>query len=71
MNEIPLSTALDAQIVACPRCVAHLTFFRNHPFRIDACGFESYSLDCPTCYAQLEGLIDPVDEALLLSQTAP
>jgi hypothetical protein len=71
MSETSLSTAPDVQIIACPRCVAQLTFARNYPSRIDACGFESYRLDCPTCSARLECFIDPTDEELLLSQTAP
>jgi hypothetical protein len=71
MSETPLSTALDAQIIDCSRCAARLTFTRNYPSRIDACGFEIYSLDCPKCYARLECFIDFTDEALLLSQTGP
>jgi hypothetical protein len=71
MSETSLSTASDAQIIACPRCAAGLTFVGNYPSRIAACGFESYNLNCPQCYARFEGLIDATDEALLLSQTGP
>jgi hypothetical protein len=71
MTETSLSTASDAQIIACPRCAVWLTFARSYPSRIDACGFENYSLNCPKCYARFEGFIDPADEALLLSQTEP
>ena len=63
----PLSTVSHAQFVGCPRCAARLMFSRLQPPRIDACGFESYSLDCPECDAALAGVIDPADEALLLS----
>ena len=70
MGDTPLSAASDAQIIACPRCVAQLTFVRTYPSHIDACGFESYHLDCPTCDARLECFIDPIDEEPLLSQTA-
>jgi hypothetical protein len=56
---------------ACPQCVTQLTFSKSYPSRIDACGFETYSLDCPACAARLECFVDPADEALLFSQTTP
>jgi hypothetical protein len=34
---------------------------------MDSCGFESYSLKCDQCGAQLVGIIDPADDQLLLS----
>jgi hypothetical protein len=46
-------------------------FYRNRAPHIDACGFESYSLECEECGTPLAGIIDPFDEALLLTQTAP
>lgn len=55
----------------CPQCVTSLKFSKNYPSRIDACGFETYSLECPTCAARLECLVDPADEALFLSRAAP
>jgi hypothetical protein len=70
-TETPPSTAFHAQTIVCPECVTQLTFSRNNTSRIDACGFETYSLDCPTCAARLECLVDPSDEALLLSKTTP
>jgi hypothetical protein len=48
-----------------------LTFWRSNPPQIDACGFESYRLDCPECGAALAGIIDPADDALLLSECEP
>jgi hypothetical protein len=42
-------------------------FCRSSTPRIDACGFESYSLECKECGAPLAGIIDPYDEALLFS----
>jgi hypothetical protein len=56
---------------ACPQCVTQLMFSKSYPSRIDACGFETYSLNCPACAARLECLVDPADETLLLSQTTP
>ncbi len=35
---------------------------------IDACGFESYSFECVECDSALTGIIDPYDDALLLSE---
>jgi hypothetical protein len=67
--ERPIKAA-DGQIVACPRCSAHLVFSRSYNPRIDACGFESYSLECKECGAALAGIIDPADEALLLADLA-
>jgi hypothetical protein len=71
MSEALFSAASDAQVIACPRCGTGWSFARSYPSRIDSCGFENYSLNCPKCYARFEGFIDPTDEALLLSQTAP
>jgi hypothetical protein len=55
----------------CPQCVTPLNFSKSYPSRIDACGFETYSLDCPTCTARLQCIVDPADEALLLSPAVP
>jgi len=62
------STALlEAQIVACPACAARLMFSRSDAPDIDACGFESYRFACRECGTALAGIIDPSDDALLLS----
>jgi len=59
-----------AQPVACPGCGAHFTFCRSeHPF-IDACGFESYTFACKECGAALSGIVDPFDDALLITAMA-
>lgn len=42
-------------------------FCRSSAPNIDACGFESYSLECTDCKSLLGGIIDPADEALLLA----
>lgn len=64
-----LATAV-AQSVACPRCDARLPFRRRRHPHIDSCGFESYSLACAACGAALAGIIDPCDDALLLTEVA-
>jgi hypothetical protein len=61
---------LDAQVIVCPRCAAKLTFARNNAFHVDECGFESYGLECVACSAALAGIIDPFDDALLVSESA-
>ena len=55
------------QACYCPRCEAALIFWRSCIPAIDSCGFESYSLACEQCGAGLAGIIDPADDALLLS----
>jgi hypothetical protein len=53
--------------VACPKCDASLMFYRSDKPHIDECGFESYSLKCRACGSMLVGIIDPADDALLLT----
>jgi hypothetical protein len=59
----------NALAVACPRCNAALPFLRSETPHIDDCGFESYRLKCNECHSELAGIIDPFDDALLLSET--
>jgi hypothetical protein len=56
--------------IACPRCSAPITFTRSHMPHIDECGFENYRLECQECGAPLAGIIDPADDALLLTDLA-
>jgi hypothetical protein len=60
-----------AQVVACPACDARLSLARSRIPSIDACGFESYSLECKRCGAALAGVIDPFDERFLFSEIVP
>ena len=62
-----VSLMSSAHATACPRCHARLMFCRSSAPNIDACGFESYSLECTDCKSLLGGIIDPADEALLLA----
>jgi len=58
-----------AQAIACPSCNALLPFTRSEMPHIDECGFESYRLQCTECSTELAGIIDPFDDALLLSES--
>jgi hypothetical protein len=53
--------------VDCPKCGARLTLLRSRLPPIDSCGFESYILECENCATVLVGVVDPLDEALLVT----
>jgi hypothetical protein len=59
---------LPAQPVACPGCGARFAFCRSRHPAIDACGFESYSFTCDECGASLSGIVDPLDDTLLITK---
>ena len=64
--------AYDTAIVAsCPKCKVNLKLFRSSIPQIDSSGFESYSFQCEACKSSLAGIIDPLDEELLVSQSEP
>jgi hypothetical protein len=65
-----IEPAVAVELIACPLCRAQLTFWRSDVPFIDACGFESYHLDCDACGASLGGIVDPADDRLLLSAIA-
>jgi hypothetical protein len=59
--------ALDqSQAVRCPNCGYLIENWDIMIPIIDACGFESYSLSCEECEAQLGGIVDVEDGRLLL-----
>ena len=64
---IKTSNLSKPEKVACPKCDASLMFYRSDKPHIDECGFESYSLKCRACGSSLVGIIDPADDALLLT----
>jgi len=64
---IKTSNVLKLEKVACPKCDASLAFYRSDKPHIDECGFASYSLNCKGCGSTLVGIIDPVDDSLLLT----
>jgi predicted nucleic acid-binding Zn ribbon protein len=61
-------TLSGVSVIECPRCAARLAFSRKPISLIDACGFESYSLKCEQCGAELVGVVDPLDDQLLVSE---
>ena len=62
------STAAAHNVPLCPKCHAVLNFCRSITPDIDSSGFESYRLDCQECGVKLYGIIDPADDALILSE---
>jgi len=54
-------------VVDCPQCGAQLTRGRSRTAPIDSCGFETYNIQCGRCDARLVGMIDPVDDTLLVT----
>jgi hypothetical protein len=66
-SEDQASAIAGARAVVCPVCDVLLTFFRTSVPHIDECGFESYRFECKECGTPLAGIVDPADEALLLS----
>ena len=64
--------AYDTTIAAaCPKCKVSLKLLRSSIPQIDSCGFESYSFQCESCKSSLAGIIDPMDEELLVSLIEP
>jgi hypothetical protein len=53
---------------ACPRCGVRVVVHRILNPNIDSSGFENHFLKCNQCSAWLIGIIDPYDEALLLTE---
>jgi hypothetical protein len=50
----------------CPHCNQPLAC-AEATASFDCRGFESYQLDCGFCQTSLEGMVDPFDDALLLT----
>jgi hypothetical protein len=61
----------NAVIAICPNCKTGLKFFRTTIPQIDSCGFESYSFQCKQCKSSLAGIIDPLNDELLVSLLEP
>jgi hypothetical protein len=64
------NTIRASHVIGCPKCTARLMFCRSRTPQIDACGFESYRLECKECGLPLAGIVDPFDDTLLLSEMA-
>jgi hypothetical protein len=67
-SSIPLSGPNWWMLVLdCPRCKKPLVFCRGGSPKLDSCGFESHRLDCPECDGKLAAIVDPLDDALIVS----
>ena len=64
-------TCQSALLVKCPKCEASSKFYRTAFPRIDTCGFESYSFRCECCGSSIAGIINPLDDELLVSLLEP
>ena len=61
----------DNSIIAiCPSCKTGSNLRRAFP-QIDSCGFESYHFQCQSCKSYLAGIIDPINQELLVSLLEP
>jgi hypothetical protein len=64
--------AYDTTIVAaCPKCRVSLKLLRSSIPQFDSCGFENYFLQCESCQSSLAGVIEPINEELLISLIEP
>jgi hypothetical protein len=64
-------TCESVLLVKCPKCEASSKFFRAAFPHIDTCGFESYSFWCECCGSAIAGIINPLDDGLLVSLLEP
>jgi len=63
-----IARAYDNAVIAiCPNCKTGSKFFRTTYPQIDSGGFESYSFQCKRCKSSLAGIIDPINDELLVS----
>ena len=60
-------TCVSALLVKCPKCEATSKFFRTAFPHIDTFGFESHSFRCECCGSAIAGIINPLDDELLVS----
>jgi RNase P subunit RPR2 len=65
-----ISGLADARFTLCPQCDMPSLLARSADAHIDECGFESYTFTCRQCDTPLAGIVDPADDALLLSRIA-
>jgi hypothetical protein len=65
------STHDNPIIAVCPNCKSGSKLFRATVPQIDSCCFESYSFQCKRCKSSLAGIIDPMNEELLVSLLEP
>jgi hypothetical protein len=58
-------------VVKCPKCAASTKYFRTPFAHIDTCGFESYSFRCECCGSAIGGVVNPLDDKLMVSLLEP
>ena len=58
-------------VAICPNCKSGSKLLRATIPQIDSCGFESYFFQCETCTNSLAGIIDPMNDKLLVSLLEP
>jgi hypothetical protein len=56
--------------VTCPKCDSSLKFYRSDKPHIDECGFESCAFKCSACGSVFVGIIDPIDDTLLVTTSS-
>jgi hypothetical protein len=64
---VDLNTEALNHEVECPGCDARFLFRRASVPHVDAHGFETYWLACGSCGASLAGVVDPLNNALVLN----
>jgi hypothetical protein len=57
----------DCWPLQCPNCQSHITIVRSLNPKIDSSGFETYGFSCGCCKSSLGGIVDPIDDTLLIS----
>jgi hypothetical protein len=68
-RDLRKQVTLGAREAPCPKC-GQPVICGEANFSCDSQGFESYQMDCRSCRAPLDGIVDPFDEALLISVRA-
>ena len=64
-------TCDPAVVVKCPKCKALSQSRRTLFAHINSCGFESYSFRCECCGSAIGGVINPLDDKLIVSLVEP
>jgi DNA-directed RNA polymerase subunit RPC12/RpoP len=64
------SNVSKSEKVACPKCDFSLKLYRSDKLHIDECGFESYAFKCSSCGSMLVGIINPIDDTILLTTSS-
>jgi hypothetical protein len=68
-RDLRKQVTLGPREAPCPGC-GRPVICSEAEFTFDSQGFESYQMDCRSCRVSLDGIVDPFDEALLISVRA-